>query len=98
MSQEIVEKAIKSNLNPPNRKNIREGCNCLMGNDIGEYNTCGHLCKYCYANANKALVVDNMKKHNENSPFLIGDSQSEDKITEAKQKSWKILQSQISLW
>lgn len=98
MSQEIVEKAIKSNLNPPNRKNIREGCNCLMGNDIGEYNTCGHLCKYCYANANKALVVDNMKKHNENSPFLIGDSQSEDKITEAKQKSWKILKSQISLW
>ena len=98
MSQEIVEKAIKSNLNPPNRKNIREGCNCLMGNDIGEYNTCGHLCKYCYANVNKALVLDNMKKHNENSPFLIGDSQNGDKITEAKQKSWKILQSQISLW
>lgn len=73
MSQEIVEKSIGYVLNPPKIKNIREDCNCLMGNDIGAYNTCGHLCKYCYANANKNLVIENMKKHNENSPFLIGD-------------------------
>ena len=51
MSQEIVEKAIKNTLQPPKRKNLRQDCNCLMGNDIGAYNTCGHLCKYCYANA-----------------------------------------------
>ena len=29
-----------------------------------------------------------MKKYNENSPFLIGNSEAGDKITEAKQKSW----------
>lgn len=29
-----------------------------------------------------------MKKHNENSPFLIGNSEVGDKITDAKQKSW----------
>ena len=97
MSKEIVEKAIGCNLNPPNsRKNLRESCNCLMGNDIGAYNTCGHLCKYCYANANKGLVIENMKKHNDNSPFLIGDSEEGDKITIAKQKSWKIENMQIS--
>lgn len=97
MSKEIVEKAIGCNLNPPNsRKNLRESCNCLMGNDIGAYNTCGHLCKYCYANANKGLVIENMKKHNDNSPFLIGDSEEGDKITVAKQKSWKIENMQIS--
>ena len=88
MSQEIVERSIGCTLEPPKRKNIRQECNCLMGNDIGAYNTCGHLCRYCYANANKKLVIENMKKHNENSPFLIGNVEAGDKITEAKQKSW----------
>lgn len=90
MSQEIVEKSIKCSLNPPKKKNLRSECNCLMGNDIGAYNTCGHLCKYCYANANKGLVLENMKKHNENSPFLIGGYEDGDKITEARQKSWVV--------
>ena len=96
MSQEIVEKAINNTLQPPKRKNLRQECNCLMGNDIGAYNTCGHLCKYCYANANKQFVIENMKKHDDNSPFLIGRSEPGDKITEAKQKSWKIENEQIS--
>ena len=96
MRQEIIEQAVKEKLNPPKRKNIRQDCNCLMGNDIGAYNTCGHLCKYCYANANKGLVIENMKKHNNNSPFLIGFNEEGDKITEAKQKSWIIENSQIS--
>ena len=96
MSQEIVEKAINNTLHPPKRKNIRQECNCLMGNDIGAYNTCGHLCKYCYANANKQFVIENMKKHDDNSPFLIGRSEPGDKITEAKQKSWKVKNEQMS--
>ena len=90
MSREIIEKSINCELNPPKRKNLRAECNCLMGNDIGAYNTCGHLCKYCYANANKNLVINNIKKNDENSPFLIGDSEDGDKITKANQKSWII--------
>ena len=90
MSQEIIEKSINCELNPPKRKNLRTECDCLMGNDIGVYNTCGHLCKYCYANANKNLVINNMKKHDENSPFLIGGNENKDKITETNQKSWII--------
>ena len=90
MSQEIVQNAIKKQLKPQRKSNLRQQCDCLMGNDIGAYNTCGHLCKYCYANANKKLVIDNMKKHDENSPFLIGTLQLGDTIKEAKQKSWII--------
>ena len=90
MSQEIIEKSIQCTLKPPKKKNLRQECNCLMGNDIGAYNTCGHLCKYCYANVNKTLVIENMKKHNEKSPFLIGENSEYDKITEANQKSWVI--------
>jgi len=89
MSQEIIEKGIGSKLNPPKRKNARVICNCLLGNDIGAYNTCGHLCKYCYANANSKLVRENMKKHIKTSPFLIGTQMPGDEIHEAKQKSWK---------
>ena len=49
-----------------------------------------HFWKYCYANFNKTLVQENYKLHNPNSPFLIGGSLPEDKVTDAKQKSWRI--------
>ena len=106
MSQEIVEKAIGFNLKPPsgqskrivtNENKEKPICNCLMGNDIGAYNSCMHLCKYCYANFNKTLVQENYKLHNPKSPFLIGESTPEDKVSEAKQKSWITFDNQISL-
>ncbi|MDR1913416.1 MAG: DUF1848 domain-containing protein, partial [Clostridiales bacterium] len=31
----------------------RQFCACIVSKDIGEYNTCPHLCEYCYANASK---------------------------------------------
>lgn len=89
-SQAMIEEAVGHKLKTSKKKNIREDCNCLMGTDIGAYNSCGHLCKYCYANFNKDVVIENMKKHNENSPFLIGNIEIGDQITEAKQKSWII--------
>lgn len=97
MSQEIVEKAISNKLNAPKTNKKREGCTCLLGNDIGAYNTCMHLCKYCYANANTGLVKENIKKHIPTSPFLIGEEETGDKITEAKQQSWIKIDNQISL-
>ena len=98
MSKGIIEKSIGTILNPPKRKNIRENCNCLMGNDVGAYNSCMHLCKYCYANANKKLVLENVKKHKEDSPFLIGEGQKEDTITIANQKSWREENNQLSIF
>ena len=88
MTKGIIENAIKEKLNPPKVKNIRQACNCLMGNDIGAYDSCGHLCKYCYANTNKKLVIENMKRHIETSPFLIGEAEAEDRVHKANQKSW----------
>ena len=58
---------------PKQKSNQRNGqCARFMGVDIGVYDTCGHLCKYCYANANTGLVKANMKRHDPKSPFLIG--------------------------
>jgi hypothetical protein len=90
MTLATFENAIHNHLHVPKRKsNQRNGqCACLLGVDIGAYDTCGHLCKYCYANANAELVKKNMKKHNPESPFLLGEGMPEDVIHEAKQKSW----------
>jgi hypothetical protein len=97
MTRQTFEKALHARLDVPKRKtNQRNGeCACLLGVDIGAYDTCGHLCRYCYANANAALVRENMKKHDPSSPFLLGNSNPQDIIHEAKQKSW--IDRQISL-
>ena len=41
----------------------RQFCGCMAAKDIGEYNTCPHLCEYCYANASKQIAKMNYEKH-----------------------------------
>lgn len=90
MTVQTFETALHSHLEVPKKKsNQRNGaCACLLGVDIGAYDTCGHLCKYCYANTDAALVKANMRKHHPDSPFLLGESMPEDVVHEAVQKSW----------
>ena len=53
--------------NKDNRdKGQRQFCGCMVSKDIGEYNTCPHLCEYCYANASKEVAVRNWKQHKMN--------------------------------
>ena len=46
----------------------REFCGCMSAKDVGEYNTCPHLCEYCYANTSKETALANWKCH-ANNPF-----------------------------
>jgi len=41
----------------------REFCQCIDSKDIGEYNTCPHMCEYCYANTSKEQAKINWEKH-----------------------------------
>lgn len=38
-------------------------CGCIRSTNIGQYNTCMHLCSYCYANHYPALVRNNYDNH-----------------------------------
>lgn len=44
----------------------REFCGCMRSKDIGEYNTCPHLCEYCYANTSKEAALANWKRYKAN--------------------------------
>ncbi len=44
----------------------RQFCECMASKDIGEYNTCPHLCEYCYANTTKRIALGNWKRHQNN--------------------------------
>lgn len=84
------EYAISTNLDVKQKMQARKGyCACYLSNDIGAYNSCMHLCRYCYANGNKKLVETNYSKHDDNSPLLIGNIEPNDQIKEAKQESYK---------
>lgn len=39
----------------------RKECGCIMSKDIGKYNTCPHICRYCYANISEKSALNNYK-------------------------------------
>lgn len=96
MTIPTYETALGMKLNAPKKKALRSECSCLLGSDIGEYDTCGHLCRYCYANNDVQVVQRNMRNHNPDSPLLIGNLHERDKIHDAKQESW--IDNQLTLF
>ncbi|MBP3713530.1 MAG: DUF1848 domain-containing protein [Bacilli bacterium] len=97
MRIEDYERSINSKLVIKEKREARKGyCSCYLSNDIGAYNSCLHLCSYCYANGEKDLIVRNNKNHDDDSPLLIGHLNEDDVIKDAKQVS--NIDRQISLF
>jgi len=87
-SKAVLERAIGLPLEVPKSAMTRKECQCVLGCDIGAYNTCGHGCLYCYANYDQKTVEENMMQHNPDSPFLIGGFLDGDIIKSVEQESW----------
>lgn len=89
IDQERIEQIIGCKLEVK-KDNQRTFCQCIECADIGQYNTCQHGCKYCYANFNSKMVMAAVESHDDNSPLLTGTVNENCKITNyAKAKSLK---------
>lgn len=96
MTIPMYERAIGQRLIVPHRKTARAACACYLACDIGAYDSCLHLCRYCYANNDRRRVLENHRRHDVHSPFLIGGFEEGDRIHDVPQESW--IDRQLSLW
>ena len=86
---ELISKLVGCPIGGVKDKNQRMECGCLESVEIGQYDTCSHGCKYCYANFNNKKVQTSLKSYDVNSPLLIGNIDENSKISERKVKSLK---------
>ncbi len=59
---QLLPTAILQNYSELKDKGQRDVCGCAPSKDIGAYNTCMHLCTYCYANHSETAVRNNCQK------------------------------------
>lgn len=98
MTPRIYERALGRRIHFPHYQPQRRECQCYLGADIGAYDSCPHLCRYCYANTHPARVRRSCLAHDPASPFLIGHAQEGDRIHEARQESWLDRQENLFSW
>lgn len=85
ISQSIMEQLLHRPYAVPRGKPVRN-CACLPSVDIGDYNACAHLCRYCYANYDEAQVKQRMGTHDVESSVLLGKITAADHITVRREK------------
>ena len=97
MTLSTFEAALRTRLNAPKPGKTARDCACHLTCDIGAYDTCGHLCRYCYANSDPAAALRNVRRHDPASPFLLGGPLPGDRIHQARQTRWRDDQLRLDL-
>lgn len=91
----LFEQLLGCSLSVEKDKNQRLECGCVSSIDIGMYNTCQNLCRYCYANYSSSIVRKNVIRHNPVSPLISGDIDENDTVKERQVLSCKNCQVQL---
>ncbi len=91
IDREIVEHVIGAKIDVAKDKTQRLECGCMSSVDIGQYDTCTHLCAYCYANFRPQLAAANFNRHNPEATSLFGEIRPDAKVTERKMMPLKIV-------
>lgn len=87
IDKERLERIGKYRLDLGKDPNQRAECGCVTSMDIGAYNTCGHGCRYCYANYSRDTAKRNLTVHDPDSPLLFGKIGEGDVVRERAVKS-----------
>ena len=94
IDKEIIEHVLGAKIDIDKDKTQRQECGCMTSIDIGQYDTCTHLCAYCYANFRPQIAVTNFRRHDPEATSLLGEIRPDAKITERKVKSLKLIRQQ----
>ena len=73
--------------NMPHKGN-RRGCSCIESRDLGWYDACPNLCKYCFSDKKRDDVAKNRALHDPASPLLIGTLKDTDELIQGVQHSF----------
>jgi len=81
IDKQLIERIVGYPISAKKDKNQRDICNCIESIDIGTYESCLNGCIYCYAiKGNYNTAEFNARKHDKNSPMLIGNITAQDII------------------
>lgn len=97
VDRKLIETIIGYPISARKDKNQRDICNCIESIDIGTYESCLNGCIYCYAiKGNYNTAEFNSRKHDKNSPMLIGNVKDGDIIKDREMKS--LIDNQLSFF
>jgi len=79
---QLLGRLLGRELSAARDRNQRTGCLCYPSVDLGAYDTCTHQCLYCYASASFGVAERNRSAHDPAAPFLLGNAEEGDRITD----------------